>query len=167
MRLRSALLLLIFTLFNTFNIFGISLDEAKLTIQEYFQTGQPDKALNLANQFRDKNPEFRRLAFIAAVKEANTRYAGRLLPFKDPDAELNFYIGRYYEEMGNLTKAIDVYTSFQGDNMFAAPSYYQAGCCAELKGDLLKAEVYYDLALASERTYSAAYPALAVSFYHA
>ena len=161
MKLRSALLLFLFTLFTSIHTFGITPDEAKLAIQEYFQTGQPEKAINVANQFKDKNPEFKRLAFIAAVKAANTRYAGRLLPFKDPDGELNFYIGRYYEEMGNLTKAIDIYTSYQGDNMFAAVSYYQAGCCAELKGDLLKAEVYYDLALASERTYSSAYPALA------
>ena len=161
MRFRKALFLAFFALFTLSFALGMTADEAKLAIQEYFQTGQPEKAINLANTFKDKNPELKRLAFIAAVKAANTRYAERLLPFKDPDAELNFYIGRYYEEMGNLTKAIDIYTSFQGDNMFAAPSYYQAGCCAELKGDLLKAEVYYDLALASERTYSAAYPALA------
>lgn len=161
MKFRKALLLLFLTIFISIHAFGITPDEAKLTIEECFQTGQPEKAINLANQFKDKNPEFKRLAFIAAVKAANTRYAGRLLPFKNPDAELNFYIGRYYEEMGNLTKAIDIYTSYQGDNMLAAVSYYQAGCCAELKGDLLKAEVYYDLALASERTYISARPALA------
>ena len=161
MRFKKALLLLVFALFTLSNGYGMTADEAKMAIQEYFQTGHPEKAINLANQFKDKSPELKRLAFIAAVKAANTQYAGRLLPFKDPDAELNFYIGRYYEEMGNLTKAIDIYTSFQGDNMFAAPCYYQAGRCAERKDDFIKAEIYYDLALASERTYKAALPALA------
>ena len=70
MRLRSALLLLIFTLFTTIQSFGITADEAKLSIQEYFQTGEPEKALNLANQFRDKNPEFRRLS--PALLSGNT-----------------------------------------------------------------------------------------------
>ena len=161
MRFRKALLLLIFALFTLSQTFGMNADEAKLAIQEYFQSGHPEKAINLANQFKDKNPALKRLAFIAAVKAANTQYAGRLLPFKNPDAELNFYIGRYYEEMGNLTKAIDIYTSFQGDNMFSAVSYYQAGRCAERKDDFIKAEIYYDLALASERTFKAALPALA------
>ena len=161
MRFRKVLLLLVFALFTLSNGYGMTADEAKIVIQEYFQTGHPEKAINLANQFKDKSPDLKRLAFIAAVKAANTQYAGRLLPFKDPDAELNFYIGRYYEEMGNLTKAIDIYTSFQGDNMFAAPCYYQAGRCAERKDDFIKAEIYYDLALASERTYKAALPALA------
>ena len=161
MRFRKALLLLVFTLFTLSNAFGMTENEAKSAIQEYFQTGHPEKAINLANQFKDKSPALKRLAFIAAVKAANTQYAGRLLPFKDPDAELNFYIGRYYEEMGNLTKAIDYYTSFQGDNMYAAPCYYQAGHCAERKDDFIKAEIYYDLALASERTFVSAYPALA------
>ncbi len=159
--MRKALFLLLCALFTLNNAFGITADEAKLKIQEYFQTGEPQKAINLANNFKDKTPEIKRLAFIAAVKAGNTQYAGRLLPFKDPDGELNFYIGRYYEEMGNLTKAIDIYTSFQGDNMFTAVSYYQAGHCAERKGDNIKAEVYYDLALASERTFISAYPALA------
>ena len=108
MRFRKALLLLVFTLFTLSNAFGITIDEAKLAIHEYFQTGEPEKAINLANSFKDTNPELKRLAFIAAVKAANTRYAGRLLPFKNPDGELNFYIGRYYEEMGNLTKAMDI-----------------------------------------------------------
>ena len=161
MNLRKALFLLFFALFSLYYAFGMTPNEAKLAIHEYFQTGQPEKAINLANQFKDKNPQLKRLAFIAAVKSANTRYAERLLPFKDPDGELNFYIGRYYEEMGNLTKAIDIYTSYQGDNMFSAVSYYQAGHCAELKGDYLKAEIYYDLALASERTFKSALPALA------
>ncbi|MBO7430626.1 MAG: SpoIID/LytB domain-containing protein [Spirochaetia bacterium] len=161
MRVRKALFLFVFALFTLHTAFGMTADEAKHAIQGYFQTGEPEKAINLANQFKDTNPDFKRLAFIAAVKAGNTRYAERLLPFNDPDAELNFYIGRYYEEMGNLTKAIDIYTSFQGDNMFSAVSYYQAGRCAELKGDLIKAEIYYDLALASERTYSSARPALA------
>ncbi|MBR4159563.1 MAG: hypothetical protein IKT97_05860 [Spirochaetia bacterium] len=161
MRLKKALLLLLFILFSLDFAFGITIDEAKLAIHEYFQTGEPEKAINLANSFKDTNPELKRLAFIAAVKAANTRYAGRLLPFKNPDGELNFYIGRYYEEMGNLTKAMDIYTSYQGDNMFAAVSYYQAGHCAERKGDMVKAEVYYDMALAIESTFSAVYPALA------
>ena len=161
MRVRKACLLLLFAIFSLDFASGMSAEEAKLAIQEYFQTGQPEKAVNLANQYKDTDPEFKRLAFIAAVKAANTRYAERLLPFRNPDAELNYYIGRYYEEMGNLTKAIDIYTSFQGDNMFSAVCYYQAGRCAELKGDLIKAEIYYDLALASERTYSSARPALA------
>ena len=159
--MRKALFLLVLTLFTLNSAFGITADEAKLAIQEYFQTGEPQKAINLANTFKDKAPEIKRLAFIAAVKAGNTQYAGRLLPFRNPDGELNFYIGRYYEEMGNLTKAIDIYTSFQGDNMFTAVSYYQAGHCAERKGDNIKAEIYYDLALASERTFAAAYPALA------
>lgn len=159
--MRKALFLLVLALFTLNTAFGITADEAKLTIQKYFQTGEPQKAVNLANTFKDTDPAFKRLAFIAAVKAGNTQYAGRLLPFKDPDGELNFYIGRYYEEMGNLTKAIDIYTSFQGDNMFTAVSYYQAGHCAERKGDNIKAEIYYDLALASERTFVSAYPALA------
>ena len=159
--MKKALLMLIFALFAQTVLFGMTAEEAEMTVQEYFQSGQPQKALNLANSLKDKNPAFKRLAFIAAVKSGNTRYAERLLPFNEPDAELNYYIGRYYEEMGNLTKAIDFYTSYQGDNMFAAASYYQAGCCAELKDDFLKAEIYYDLALATERTFSSALPALA------
>jgi SpoIID/LytB domain protein len=161
MRYRKAFLLLLFAFFTLSHTFGMTADEAKMAIQEYFQTGHPEKAINLANQYKDKNPDIKRLAFIAAVKAANTQYAGRLLPFKNPDAELNFYIGRYYEEMGNLTKAIDIYTSFQGENMYAAACYYQAGHCAERKDDFIKAEIYYDLALASERTFKAALPALA------
>ena len=159
--MRKALFLLVLALFALNTAFGMTPEEAKLAIQGYFQSGQPEKAINLAHSFKDKNPELKRLAFIAAVKAGNTQYATRLLPFKDPDGELNFYIGRYYEEMGNLTKAMDIYTSFQGDNMFTAVSYYQAGHCAERKGDLMKAEIYYDLALASERTFSSARPALA------
>ena len=44
MRLRSALLLLIFTLFTAISSFGITADEAKMAIQEYFQAGHPEKA---------------------------------------------------------------------------------------------------------------------------
>ena len=161
MNFRKALFLFVLSFFTLNSAFGITANEAKLAIHECFQTGEPEKAINLANSFKDTSPEIKRLAFIAAVKSANTRYAGRLLPFKDPDGELNFYIGRYYEEMGNLTKAIDIYTSYQGDNMFAAVSYYQAGHCAERKGELVKAEIYYDMALAIERTFSSVYPALA------
>lgn len=161
MRAAKAIFLFLLALFTLDTALGLTADEAKSAIQECFQKGEPEKALNIANPFKNTEPELKRLAFIAAVKAANTQYAGRLLPFKDPDGELNYYIGRYYQEMGNLTKAIDTYTTYQGDNMFAAISYYQAGCCAELKGDLLKAEVYYDMALAIEQTYKSALPALA------
>ena len=161
MRLIKALFLFLFVLFSLDSAFGMTIEEAKLAIQENFQAGEPGNAINIANFFKDTDPEFKRLAFIASVKAANTRYAGRLLPFKNPDAELNFYIGRYYEEMGNLTKAMEVYTSYKGDNMFAAVSYYQAGHCAERKGELDKAEVYYDMALAQERTFRSALYAIA------
>ena len=159
--MRKTLFFLLLTALFPVLVFGMTEDEAVSAIQEYFQCGKPDKAIGIAHTFKDKNPELKKLAFIAAVKSGNIKYASRLLPFDQTDGELNYYIGSYYEKQGELDKAIDAYISVQKENMFASASCFAAGRCAEKLGELTKAEIYYDMAMAKEHTYFAAKPALA------
>ena len=48
MRFRNAFILLIFTLFTLSNALGMTENDAKLAIQEFFQDGHPEKGINLA-----------------------------------------------------------------------------------------------------------------------
>ena len=61
MRLRKALFLLLFVLFSLDSAFGMTIEEAKLAIQENFQAGEPGNAIIIANFFKDTDPEFKRL----------------------------------------------------------------------------------------------------------
>lgn len=159
MILKKCFFLIVLSIFITVNSFSITEKEAAEQINSYFQSGMPEKAISLASKFT--SPEMQRLKFIAAVKAKSLSYAEKILPkLENPDGELTYYIGLFYELKGDYQKAIDVYNSYSGENMYKAISLFASGRCSEKLGNLKSADFFYDKAFAIERTYFSSLVAL-------